>query len=289
MYKAKVLVSIDGEERATLCDTGCERTCVSERFLRRHPKLYDSVVQPFVGNTISIDGSKVETTGILNIPFRINGRHLRMSCRIVRNLVYDFILGWDFFSKYKCSIHPSEGHLKLQNDIVNLIPNSIDVTSSHFSLVEDAVIPPLSKMITQAAYFLNPADKITPSDYPLGSARWRGNWGMLQLDGLFLELTTDHSRLNWSTRLTHQSPSEQTMSWGMSLSPMMKRLTCALKRPTLSYPTEVMTRGTNRKKDALVKPHPPPRLKTPLNQQTLWKPCPHPRKPHPSHQLTTPQ
>ena len=164
MYKAKVLVSIDGEERATLCDTGCERTCVSERFLRRHPKLYDSVVQPFVGNTISIDGSKVETTGILNIPFRINGRHLRMSCRIVRNLVYDFILGWDFFSKYKCSIHPSEGHLKLQNDIVNLIPNSIDVTSSHFSLVEDAVIPPLSKMITQAAYFLNPADKITPSD-----------------------------------------------------------------------------------------------------------------------------
>ena len=158
------MVNLDGEDRPTLCDTGCERTCVSERFLRRHPKLYNSVVHPFAGNTISIDGSKVETIGIINISFRINGRHLRMNCRIVRNLVYDFILGWDFFSKYKCSIHPSEGHLKLQNDVVNLIPNSIDVTSSHFSLVEDMVIPPLCKMITQAAYFLNPADKITPSD-----------------------------------------------------------------------------------------------------------------------------
>ena len=164
MYKAKIFVDIDNEVQPTLCDTGCEKTCISERFLRRHPKLYDNPVRPFEGSTISIDGSRVETIGIMNIPFRINGRHLRMPVRIVRNLVYNFILGWDFFSKYKCAIHPSEGYLAVENDRVDLVPNSLDITSSHFSLAEDAVIPPLSKMITQASFFLNPADNITPSD-----------------------------------------------------------------------------------------------------------------------------
>ena len=157
-------MDIDGEVQPTLCDTGCERTCISERFLRSHPNLYKNVVRPFEGNTISIDGSKVDTIGIINIPFRIQGRHLRMSVRIVRNLVYPFILGWDFFVKYKCSIHPSEGHLTLENTKIPLIPRSLEVTSSHFSLAEDAVIPPLSKMITQASFFINPADNITPTD-----------------------------------------------------------------------------------------------------------------------------
>ena len=141
MYRAKILVEIDNEEQPTLCDTGCERTCISERFLRSHPKLYNNVVRPFKGNTISIDGNKVDTIGIINITFRVRGRHLRMSCRIVRNLVYPFILGWDFFVKYKCSIHPSEGHLTLENINIPLIARSLEITSSHFSLAEDAVHP----------------------------------------------------------------------------------------------------------------------------------------------------
>ena len=108
MYKAKIIVQIDNEDRPTLCDTGCEKTCISERFLRQHPNLYKNVVRPFKGNTISIDGSKVETIGIINISFRIKGRYMRMNCRIVRNLVYNFVLGWDFFCKYDCAIHPAQ-------------------------------------------------------------------------------------------------------------------------------------------------------------------------------------
>ena len=73
-------------------------------------------------------------------------------------------MGLFFFSKYKCAIHPSEGDLAVENDRVDLIPNSLGITSSHFSLAEDTGIPPSSKMITQASFFLNPADNITPLD-----------------------------------------------------------------------------------------------------------------------------
>ena len=145
-------------------DTGCQRTCLGENFLRRHPNLYNNPIAPHKGRTVSIDGSKVETIGVMNVRFRINGSFYRINARIVRNLVYDFVLGWDFFTKYKCSIHPAEGHLQLENKKVPLIPNSLAVSSSHFSLAEDTVIPPLSKMITQAAFYINPADNITTSD-----------------------------------------------------------------------------------------------------------------------------
>ena len=163
-YRAKIMVELDDVERPTLCDTGCDRTCISERFVRQHPKLYNSAIRPFQGNTISIDGSRVETMGIININFKIKGRRLRMSCRIVRNLVFDFILGWDFFAKYGCSIHPKQGYLTFENDRIDLLSRTLEVTSSHFSLADDAVIPPLSKMITQASFYLNPMDNIATSD-----------------------------------------------------------------------------------------------------------------------------
>ena len=87
-----------------------------------------------------------------------------MNCRIVRNLVYDFVLGWDFFNRYNCSIHPKQGYLQVENDRVDLIVNSVGISSSHFSLAEDVVIPPLSKMLTAATFYIDPADNITTTD-----------------------------------------------------------------------------------------------------------------------------
>ena len=115
-WKAAISTDIDCETVPTLSDTGCTRTVISEKFVRRHPNLYKNHIKPHKGKTVSIDGSKVETLGIINVPFRINGRFLRMNARIVKNLVYDFVLGWDFFCKYKCSIHPSEGYLQYENE-----------------------------------------------------------------------------------------------------------------------------------------------------------------------------
>ena len=163
-YRAQILTQFCGKTKPTLCDTGCQRSCISEKFVRRHPSLFNSKFKPHTGKTVSIDGSKVETLGILNVEFRIKGRHLRMNFRVIRNLVYDVVLGWDFFSKYKCAIHPAEGYFTYENEKIDFIPSSLDLSSTHFSLGEDAVIPPLSKMHTEATFYINPADKITTTD-----------------------------------------------------------------------------------------------------------------------------
>ena len=87
-----------------------------------------------------------------------------MNCRIVRNLVYDFVLGWDFFSKYECSIHPSEGVLKFENDIIKLEPSTMEISSTYFCLTEDTVVPADSKMVTQAAFYIDPHGYVPTSD-----------------------------------------------------------------------------------------------------------------------------
>ena len=161
LYKAKIQVEVDKEICEALCDTGCQRSCISEKFILKHPTLFKNQVKPFKGKTVSIDGSRVNTLGIINIAFRINGRYMRANCRIVRNLVFDFVLGWDFFSKYKCSIHPKEGFVAFENEKVHFIRNSLEVSSTHFALAEDVVIPAFSKVITPATYYLDPAEKLS--------------------------------------------------------------------------------------------------------------------------------
>ena len=159
------MAEVDKEIIPTLCDTGCMRSCIGENFLRRHPSLYANNIEPHHGKTIGIDGKKVETIGKMVVQFRINGRHMRIPCRIVKNLVYDFVLGWDFFSKYKCVINPDGGYFSYENEKVEFIKSSLGISSTHFSLAEDTIVPPLSKMITQATVYINPADDITTTEY----------------------------------------------------------------------------------------------------------------------------
>lgn len=163
-WKAAIEVEIDKETCRTLNDTGCNKSAINHLFLRQHPNLYKNKIQPHKGRTISIDGSKVETIGIINIPFRIQGRHMRMNCRIVKNLVYDLVLGWDFFTKYNCSIHPKDGYVMIENEKIPLIPNSVEMSSSHFALAEDIVVPAMSKVITKASFYINPNDNITTTN-----------------------------------------------------------------------------------------------------------------------------
>ena len=53
----------------TLLDIDCERTCISERLLRCHPKLFNLPIHPYECLSVSIDGSTVETIGIINTRF----------------------------------------------------------------------------------------------------------------------------------------------------------------------------------------------------------------------------
>ena len=163
-FKAQIVVDVDGESCPTLCDTGCQRSCISENLLRRHPTFYKNKIKPHKGKTISIDGSRVDTVGTINIQFRLKGRFMRVNCRIVKNLIYDLVLGWEFFSQHNCSIHPGEGFFTYENDRIPFTPSSLGVSSTHFSLAEDTVVPSLSKMITRATYYLDPHHMAATSD-----------------------------------------------------------------------------------------------------------------------------
>ena len=90
---------------------------------------------------------------------------MRTNCRIVKNLVYDFVLGWDFFHRYDARLNAKDGYLSFEGDErINLIPNTTAVSSTHFAFDDDVYIPAFSKMHTQATFFINPEDRVSTSD-----------------------------------------------------------------------------------------------------------------------------
>jgi len=79
-----------------------------------------------------------------------------MNCRIVQNLVFDFVLGWDFFHKYDAKLHARDGLLTFQNQQIKLIENTTYVSRTHFAYSEDVVVPPFSKVHTPATFLIDP-------------------------------------------------------------------------------------------------------------------------------------
>ena len=98
-WKAVFHTKIDGSKVDTLGDTGCTKSCINEAFLRKHSNVYKRYFRPLTGSARSIDGSKVMTVSIVNMKFRLGSSYVRINCRVVRNLIHDFILGWDFFQQ----------------------------------------------------------------------------------------------------------------------------------------------------------------------------------------------
>ena len=88
-----------------------------------------------------------------------------MNFRVVRNLVYDFVLGWDFLYKYKAKLNPHDGCLEFNaHDNVPLVPNTTEISRAHFCLDEDTTIPPLSKMHVMATIKLDPGEPHRTTD-----------------------------------------------------------------------------------------------------------------------------
>ena len=105
---------MENEKPISLTDSGCNRSCLDEAFIRRSPKYKNHEFVPLKNKTVSIDGSLVNTLGIVKVPFRINGRHFSMNFRVVRNLVYDVVLGWDFLQRYRAKINAYRGLLEFE-------------------------------------------------------------------------------------------------------------------------------------------------------------------------------
>ena len=128
---------------------------MSETFLRRHVKLYERYFRPLTGSARSIDGSKVVTVGVININFRLGRTYRSINCRVVRNLIHDFVLGWDFFSKYDAQLHAKEGFLLCEGEKINLIEDTQRLAGVQYAAADEIVIPPRSKAHFPAALLID--------------------------------------------------------------------------------------------------------------------------------------
>ena len=106
----------------------------------------------------SIDGSKVVTVGTINLSFRLGKTYRRMNCRVVRNLIHDLVLGWDFFEQYDAQLYAKDGYLMCQGERINLLPQMSRLGGARYAMMEEFVIPPASKAQFQAALLVDSSE-----------------------------------------------------------------------------------------------------------------------------------
>ena len=99
--------------------------------------------RPLSTRGIAINGSKVLTLGIVNVAFRINGRFYHQNMRVVRGLVQNVFLGFDWFSRTGALIDTDNGIVKFPRtgDSVPLVPSTLDVTGCFYRVPDDYVVP----------------------------------------------------------------------------------------------------------------------------------------------------
>ena len=130
-----------------VADTGCSKSAISEEFFRSCPHLQTRPYRPLTTRGTAINGSKVLTMGIVNIAFRINGRFHHQNFRVVRGLVQNVFLGWDWVSKTGAIINTDCGSIQFPRfgESVPLVQNSLEITGCYYRVPDDKVIPANSK------------------------------------------------------------------------------------------------------------------------------------------------
>ena len=155
-YKAEFLIQIRvdkvGKHRITqrvVGDTGCSKSAMSEDFFLRSPHLQSRPYRPLTTRGHAINGSKVLTMGIVNVAFRINGRFHTTNFRVVKGLVQDIFLGWDWFSSSGAVMNPANGTVDFPKygDSAPLIPDTAAISGCYYRVAEDFVVPANSKAI----------------------------------------------------------------------------------------------------------------------------------------------
>ena len=130
-----------------LGDTGSNRCTISEDFFRNNPTLRERPYRQLTTRGTAINGSKVLTIGIVNVPFRINNNYMAINCRVVRGLIQPIILGWDFFSKFNAKLNPTEGLLEFRNwSPIPLVKDTSLLSGCYYRIHEDVTVPANSKM-----------------------------------------------------------------------------------------------------------------------------------------------
>ena len=128
-------------------DTGCSKSAMSEEFFLSSPHLRSRPYRPLTTRGTAINGSKVLTMGIVNVAFRINGRFYSMNFRVVKGLIQNVFLGWDWFSSAGAVMNAEKGVIEFPRfgDSTPLIDSSLEISGCYYRIPEDFVIPANSK------------------------------------------------------------------------------------------------------------------------------------------------
>ena len=93
--------------------------------------------------------------GIINIKFRLGKLYRRINCRVVRNLIHDFVLGWDFFSRWDAQMNAKEGFVSIRGEKIDLIGNSPALSEAQYACMEPTLVPPMSKIQFMASLLVS--------------------------------------------------------------------------------------------------------------------------------------
>ena len=69
---------------------------------------------------------------------------MSISCKVIKGLVDDVILGWDWMTKYEVILDTFKGQLRFGNNSVNLIGYDAPLQGPQYRVFEDLVLPPNS-------------------------------------------------------------------------------------------------------------------------------------------------
>ena len=165
---------------------------MSEEFFLASPHLQTRPYRPLTTRGTAINGSKVMTLGIVNAAFRINGRFHTANFRVIRGLVQDIFLGWDWFVSSGAMINPDKGTVDFPRygDSVPLINESLQLSGCYYRMAEDLVVPANSKVICRAEAMLQGFDRVSNvvATDPFNNASsdvWGGRCVSKVTDGLF--------------------------------------------------------------------------------------------------------
>ena len=109
-WRAMFFISINGQRRPVLGDSGCTGSCVSLDYYRKNPSLKDSFV-PKKSCGTAINGSDVKAIGEVKLDFSLEETPMTITCKVIKGLMDPIVLGWDWMFKYSVAMDPAKGYV----------------------------------------------------------------------------------------------------------------------------------------------------------------------------------
>ena len=145
-------ISINGQRRPVLGDSGCTGSCVSLDYYRKNPSLKDSFV-PKKSCGTAINGSDVKAIGEVKLDFSLEETPMTITCKVIKGLMDPIVLGWDWMFKYSVAMDPAKGYVHYGDGMsAPLIELDLPRMGSYYRAAEDITLPPYSKVHTRVEF-----------------------------------------------------------------------------------------------------------------------------------------